>query len=155
METMAYLITWTTYGTWLPGDQRGWVDRRKYGVQNGEEKLEKYARNIMQENSVVLNREERKETKEAIETTCNYKEWRIHALGVQSNHIHVVISTNGENPLQIRKTLKGYSTRTLKKIARFSERKFFWTKGGDIKRLNSKTAVNAAIDYVSNQLLDI
>ena len=26
-EPIAYLITWTTYGTWLSGDERGWVKR--------------------------------------------------------------------------------------------------------------------------------
>jgi hypothetical protein len=24
-EALAYFLTWTTYGTWLPGDERGWV----------------------------------------------------------------------------------------------------------------------------------
>ena len=24
-EPLAYFLTWTTYGTWLPGDERGWV----------------------------------------------------------------------------------------------------------------------------------
>jgi hypothetical protein len=24
-EPLAYYLTWTTYGTWLPGDERGWV----------------------------------------------------------------------------------------------------------------------------------
>ena len=23
-EPLAYFLTWTTYGTWLPGDERGW-----------------------------------------------------------------------------------------------------------------------------------
>jgi len=26
-EPLAYFLTWTTYGTWLPGDERGWVRR--------------------------------------------------------------------------------------------------------------------------------
>jgi hypothetical protein len=26
---LAYFITWGTYGTWLPGDQRGWVEYRR------------------------------------------------------------------------------------------------------------------------------
>ena len=30
---LAYLITWTTYGTWLPGDQRGWVEDGTFGIQ--------------------------------------------------------------------------------------------------------------------------
>ncbi len=24
---IAYFSTWTTYGTWLPGDERGWFSR--------------------------------------------------------------------------------------------------------------------------------
>ena len=28
-EPLAYYLTWTTYGTWLPGDERGWVWRGK------------------------------------------------------------------------------------------------------------------------------
>ena len=27
-EPIAYFLTWTTYGSWLPGDQRGWVQYR-------------------------------------------------------------------------------------------------------------------------------
>ena len=25
-EPLAYFLTWPTYGTWLPGDERGWVE---------------------------------------------------------------------------------------------------------------------------------
>ena len=27
-EPLAYFLTWPTYGTWLPGDERGWVEYR-------------------------------------------------------------------------------------------------------------------------------
>ena len=27
-DPLAYFITWATYGTWLPGDERGWVEYR-------------------------------------------------------------------------------------------------------------------------------
>src|SRR2546430_11024925 len=30
---LAYHITWTTYGTWLPGDDRGWVKKGSSAVQ--------------------------------------------------------------------------------------------------------------------------
>ncbi len=26
-DPLAYYLTWPTYGTWLPGDERGWVKR--------------------------------------------------------------------------------------------------------------------------------
>jgi hypothetical protein len=28
-DPLAYFLTWTTYGTWLPGDERGWCKRTK------------------------------------------------------------------------------------------------------------------------------
>jgi len=30
---MAYFITWTTYGTWLPGDERCWVDKHTAAIE--------------------------------------------------------------------------------------------------------------------------
>ena len=27
-EPLAYFLTWATYGTWLPGDERGWIEYR-------------------------------------------------------------------------------------------------------------------------------
>ncbi len=34
-KTLGYMITWTTYGTWLQGDKRGYV---KEGEISGENK---------------------------------------------------------------------------------------------------------------------
>src|SRR4051812_6675116 len=28
-DPLAYFITWVTYGTWLPGDECGWVEYRR------------------------------------------------------------------------------------------------------------------------------
>ena len=25
-DPLAYFLTWSTYGTWLPGDARGWIE---------------------------------------------------------------------------------------------------------------------------------
>ena len=30
---LAYFLTWTTYGTWLPGDERGWIEAGKLGTK--------------------------------------------------------------------------------------------------------------------------
>ncbi len=42
-EPIAYFLTWTTYGSWLPGDSRGWV-KRHHGYQDPNPKFEAYAR---------------------------------------------------------------------------------------------------------------
>jgi hypothetical protein len=28
-DPLSFFISWSTYGTWLPGDQRGWVEYRR------------------------------------------------------------------------------------------------------------------------------
>lgn len=33
MNSLPYLLTWTTYGSWLHGDERGWVQSGQSGIQ--------------------------------------------------------------------------------------------------------------------------
>ena len=46
-EPLAYFITWTTYGTWLPGDERGWNRKGLAEMQAGNSRLESAARGKM------------------------------------------------------------------------------------------------------------
>jgi hypothetical protein len=44
-EPLAYFFTWSTYGTWLPGDERGWVEyRHGWQLPDVVRKLEAEAR---------------------------------------------------------------------------------------------------------------
>jgi hypothetical protein len=36
-KPLAYFISWTTYGSWLPGDERGWVEKGTEGIQEADE----------------------------------------------------------------------------------------------------------------------
>ncbi|NOY30008.1 MAG: hypothetical protein GXP28_07455, partial [Planctomycetes bacterium] len=47
------LITWTTYGTWLPGDSRGWR-RQTTGHQLPQPLLEQWCRAQMSGEVVLL-----------------------------------------------------------------------------------------------------
>ena len=38
-EVLAYHISFTTYGTWLPGDERGWVEAETEGIQKPNPRL--------------------------------------------------------------------------------------------------------------------
>ena len=57
-EPLAYFLTWTTYGTWLPGDERGWVEKpgqfRELDVQR-----QQTARQRMTEPPLTLDGEQR------------------------------------------------------------------------------------------------
>ena len=52
-EPLAYFLTWTTYGSWLPGDQRGWV-RRPGVIEEPSPGLERYARQQQIEEKLTL-----------------------------------------------------------------------------------------------------
>ena len=57
-EPLAYFLTWSTYGTWLPGDERGWI-LYAHGWQfpDAARMLEAEAR--MTEDACRLDREQR------------------------------------------------------------------------------------------------
>lgn len=100
--TPAYFITFTTYGTWLHGTNKGKgsVDRQQniYGNPFIEpnEKREQFAVRQMVEPPYVLNEAAREIVRNAIVDLCREKEWKLMALHVRSNHIHAVISAERE-----------------------------------------------------------
>src|SRR4029079_19211496 len=68
-EPLAYFLTWPTYGTWLPGDERGWVKRRHgFQLPDPVKQLEASARMI--EDACRLNQAERKRVELAIADCC-------------------------------------------------------------------------------------
>jgi hypothetical protein len=94
MQALAYFITWTTYGTWLPGDKRGWVKAGIHGIQNPNPELEEKARSLMVEHAVVLTIEQRDIIEQTIIKHCQIRNWTLHAVNALTNHIHVVVTAN-------------------------------------------------------------
>src|SRR5262249_12003475 len=90
MEPIAYHLTWTTYGTWLPGDERGWVESGKAGIQAPDPEREWQARQCMVESAVVLTPGQRDLVEQTIRDHCRIRGWVLHAVNARSNHIHVV-----------------------------------------------------------------
>ena len=57
-DPIAFFITWPTYGTWLPGDERGWVEYHQ-GWQLPSQNLSDSCRACMTEEQCVLTVPER------------------------------------------------------------------------------------------------
>ena len=47
-DPLAFFITWTTYGTWLPGDDRGWVKWHQ-GHQPRDKRLRRAAEKLLRD----------------------------------------------------------------------------------------------------------
>ncbi len=148
---LAYFLTWTTYGSWLPGDNRNWVDKQgefrrpDVGCQNA-------ARERMTENELTFEIDQRQIVENTIAEHCRIRNWQLHAVAARNQHIHVVVSAVGRTPNDVMGQLKAWCTRKLKDHERTSGakvvRKNWWTQRGSKRWLNGTKSIGAAVRYV-------
>src|SRR5260370_8654793 len=115
-EPIAYFITWTTYGTWLPGDPRGWVKPGRWVVQPPDPTREQKAREEMSGKGGVLTPEQRTIVDAVVVDHCRIRKWLLHARNVRTNHVHVVV-TAPVDPKVVREQLKAWASRRLSEQA--------------------------------------
>jgi REP element-mobilizing transposase RayT len=146
-EPIGYFLTWATYGTWLPGDARGWVEYR-HGWQLPDPARELEAAAKMTEDACRLAAEQRAAVEAQIAETCGRRGWLLHAVACRSNHVHVVVSAGDTHPKKIRSDLKAWATRRLKQDfdARRDE---WWAERGSIRFLWDERGLEGAIVYVT------
>jgi len=152
-EALAYLLTWTTYGTWLPGDRRGWVNRhrkRGQGPQGPSPALESHAGGLMKGAPVILDPEMRRSADAAMRQACVDFGWVLHALEVRSNHVHAVVTAGDASPGKVMGILKVRGTRALREMGPGAGRDRWWTREGSKRILNTPGSVEGAIRYVMN-----
>jgi Transposase IS200 like len=116
MSSRAYFLTWTTYGTWLPGDSRGWVDRhREHGqvVDPPDPQREAAAKADLQEEPVMFDATLREVVRRSILDTAGHSGWFVHALEVRSNHVHTIVTAQDKAPNEVMRSLKAYASRAL------------------------------------------
>jgi REP element-mobilizing transposase RayT len=152
-EPLAYFLTWTTYGTWLPGDARGWVERPgQFRPPNAG--LEAAARALLKEEPCVLDGEQRRLVEQVIARHCAIRGWHLHVVNCRTQHVHVVV-TAGAPPKVVRDQFKAWCTRHLKALQRARQadpsqavRVHWWTEGGSTRWLNDEVSLTEAITYV-------
>jgi REP element-mobilizing transposase RayT len=147
---LAYFLTWTTYGTWLPGDERGWV-RKGHGFQLPRPVFKKLALERMTEPSCTLNAAQREIVELTVGHHCSIRSWRLHIVSCRTNHVHVVVTATEVAPETVRDQFKAWCTRKLKEHARaheLSRRLKWWTRGGSGKYIGDEESLEAVIYYV-------
>jgi REP element-mobilizing transposase RayT len=153
-DPLAYLLTWTTYGTWLPGDRRGWATRKR-GIKPPDPAKESEAKSRMTEAACRLDERQRRVVETTIAEHCGRRRWKLLAVNCRTNHVHVVVAAD-EHPDRVRDQMKAWCTRMLntpraKRTSGESEiarRRRWWTQGGSGRYLNDVDSVEAAILYV-------
>jgi REP element-mobilizing transposase RayT len=156
-KPLAYFFTWHTYGTWLPGDERGWVKYHR-GDQLPDERKRIDAAARMREGAVLLDLEQRQMVETTINDHCKLRGWTLHVVNCRSNHVHVVLSAD-EHPDVVRSQLKAWCTKRLKHLEDIratartegnlgAGRRNWWGERGSRRYINDEDSLEAAILYV-------
>jgi REP element-mobilizing transposase RayT len=146
-EPLAYLITWTTHGTWLPGDERGWVQKYVPGVQAGDPARLGEAQQKMDKPPIVLDAEQRALVETTVRAHCDIRRWLLHALNARSNHVHVVVTAPETDPAKVMDQFKAWCSRRLNERAGHAQ-EHWWTRHGSTKWINDESYLQNAIRYV-------
>jgi len=143
--TNTYHLTWHTYGTWLPGDERGWVDRRKPEIQAGSASLRRHAQSLLVQEPVLLTVDQRRIVARVIRKHCQFRNWTLHALNVLATHVHAVV-TALVDPETVRSQLKAWCSRRLNQHKGLPQE--WWAGGGDAQEIEDEDYLQNAIVYV-------
>ncbi len=146
-EPIAYLITWTTYGTWLQGDERGWKRRGAAGFELPNSSFKEAAKDKMKESSFLLTASDREVVEKTVRKHCEVRGWELHAVNARSNHVHVVVTSPDYDPAIVSNQLKAWSSRLLKKTS-YPDRERFWTERSGRRWINHESDLDSVIVYV-------
>ena len=161
-EMRWWFLTWTTYGTWLPGDRRGSVSARwnerdttrnnRHGEAYDGPSTQRHREAAMNQRhgSVWLRREHAERLLTQFRETAAYRRWTLIAVAIMANHVHLLVEATGDpEPDRLLRDFKSYGSRALN--AAFGPRDRWWTQSGSKRKRNDEAAVVATVRYVRDQ----
>lgn len=151
---IAYFLTFTTYGTRLHGDDRGTVHKKANtpytDTLEQQPKLHAHIQKQLHDDPLLLNYIDRQTVLESIINTCAHYAWKLYAVHIRTNHVHVIVKASCL-PERVLIQLKAFASRRLKMQNNYQRRKTFWTRHGSTRFLNSSLSLWAAMNYVIDQ----
>ncbi len=162
-----WLLTNTTYGTWLPGDPRGSVtsvrDERAYDSAHEErfehdrpgEEFEPYLPGLyrasvdrMRGAPLYFDLVQAELILTQFQETAAYRKWFLRAASLMHNHFHlVVLAADAFDPGKILADFKAYASRVLNARYGVPKSKTWWTNRGSKRKLTNERSLAAAVHY--------
>jgi hypothetical protein len=132
----ALLISWTCYGTWLPGDPRGYVSNtllpergfdRKQNIPGtaytaDDNYTRECARALQKSETVYLTPALALVAAQALVNAAKERGWRIVQGAIMANHVHIVVQDCPDEGPAVRRILKGTSQNALSRHVGKSQR---------------------------------
>jgi REP element-mobilizing transposase RayT len=144
-KTIGYTITFTTYGTWLQGDAKGFVTEGEVRGENIALKKSNIG-NLKGAAAVRLGQREKEIVRNAIIEAAKRFEQEILAIAAYSNHVHIVCEYV-DVPINV---IAGYyknAGRVALQKKGFKER--VWTKGFDRRFCFSEKELKVRVNYIN------
>src|SRR5258708_2077146 len=160
-----WLLTSTFYGNWLPGDPRGFVGR-VWEQRDGDSEnnlrhehdlpgtpydadmpgLEGVSAELMRGPPVRVNLEQAQALLAQFQETATYRGWRLCAVAIMCNHIHIVLRVDGFVPVdKLLGDFKAYGSRALNRKWGKPTSDTWWTSKGSKRQLRDEAAFRAAV----------
>jgi REP element-mobilizing transposase RayT len=144
-KIVGFMVTWTMYGNWLPGDNRGYVkngrilpaDNRLLQANKARQKLP----------TVKLKTQEKKIVRREILAEAEKIGHEIIALAVCTNHVHLLTRPHSQSIEELVGRYKSLTTRALWKYGREGR---IWTKGYDKRFCFTQEEFAARKKYIQN-----
>jgi len=163
-----WLLSSSFYGTWLPGDERGFVGRVRDdrpddapsstrfvhdmpGTPYDEDLpgLKRASIELMAGPPIYVERPHADVLVGQFRETAGVRGWDLLAVAVMANHVHLVVRVPGDpNPKKVLGDFKAYGSRALS--VRFGKpaSETWWTYDGSKRKLPDERAVANAVHYV-------
>lgn len=149
---LAYFLTWTTYATWVHGDDRGSVDTQHNQpftpLVPPSAARATYKRSLVTGAPFTMSGEHRRIVDRTIRNHCEIRGWPIHALNVRTNHVHIVCTATDTAPERIVEQCKAWSTRRLREAGTVDGSQLIWTRHASTRYLWDQDSVRRAAEYV-------
>jgi REP element-mobilizing transposase RayT len=160
-----WFLTSTTYGTWLPGDERGFVgsllddagqiiDHNQVGTPptKPNQNLRQSAVQRLKSAPIILTLAQAEELFEQFEETAQIRGWLLIAVGVMHTHVHMVIGVvEDPDPDKILRDFKAYGSGKLNQKWGKPPSVTWWTSGGSTRKLEDDRAIETVVQYIRKQ----
>jgi hypothetical protein len=158
-----WLLTWTTYVTWLPGDMRGFVSNVADDTGQGTRhnvpgtpcdsdlpRLRGFMAGSVKGGPIYLSAEQAEVLLTQFQETARFRGWHRLAVGIMANHVHILVGVSGD-PDTLLRDFKSYGSRALNRRWGKPASETWWTESGSKRKKAGEEAIRAAIGYVRDQ----
>jgi hypothetical protein len=148
---VALFLTFSTYGTHLPGDARGSYDHVRQSERrflSSNPNLESCHRRRMKQDRFLLSMVESRTTvRNSIVTVCAFRGWFLYALHVRTDHVHAIVEAECAAG-RVLNDWKAYATRSLRSAGLVASDRMIWAHGGHTVSIAQPERLRTAIRYV-------